>query len=83
MSMDHWDKFIAPVLRIIEHRAHAVAYNAREITAAVNMLPGRPDFETRAEEKLGIAEVELADALDAVRFARQVYAEKEMLEAAE
>ncbi len=75
MSLDYWDRHVAPYLWSIEYRARWAASNARDAAAAVQMLPARPAFETRAEEMLETAETELSHALEIVRAARRKYDE--------
>ena len=63
-------------LERIERYANHARNNATSVRAAVRILRVQPDFETRAEDALKVAEVELEEALNAVRVAMQEFTTK-------
>jgi hypothetical protein len=63
-------------LERIERYANHARNNALSARAAVRLLRIRPDFETRAEEGLKVAEVEIEEALSSIRAALQEYTTK-------
>jgi phosphate uptake regulator len=60
-------------LERIERYATHARNNAISITGAARILRFRPPFETRAEDALRMAEVDLETALTAVRMAMAEY----------
>lgn len=73
MSMQHWDKHVAPVLHDIEDLSHQVVRRAAQIKTKLNDLPARPTFVSKAECALDEAQRELTEALRLIRRAREVY----------
>jgi len=63
-------------LERIERYANHARNNAVSIRGAVRLLRTQPEFETRAEDMLKTAEVELEEALSAVRTAMQEFTTK-------
>lgn len=61
--------------RIERYAVHA-RNNAISIVGAVRLLRARPEFETKAEDALQAAEVELELSLGAVRKAMQEFTTK-------
>ena len=56
--------------RIDRYATHALR-DAQSVRSAVRQLRVQPKFETRAEDTLGTAAIELEEALNAVRQAMQ------------
>lgn len=63
-------------LERIERYANHARNNAVSTRAAVRLLRVQPDFDTRAEDMLTTAEVELEEALSAIRAAKQEFSTK-------
>jgi len=63
-------------LERIERYANHARNNAVSTRAAVRLLRVQPDFDTRAEDMLKTAEVELEEALNAIRLAMQEFSTK-------
>lgn len=63
-------------LERIERYANHARNNAVSVRGAVRMLRVQPDFDTRAEDMLKTAEVELEEALNALRIAMQEFTTK-------
>lgn len=61
--------------RIERYAAHVVS-DTLGIVGAVRSLPARPDFETRAEDTLRMAETELMNSLEIVRRELKNYSMK-------
>jgi len=73
MDLDDWRAQVGSHLQFIEHGASMAARRAR-------MLPGKPEWETRAEDELAKARVVLETALANVIAAQAIYADKPILE---
>jgi hypothetical protein len=69
MHIDDWRQQISKPLQFIEIGAEMAARHAR-------MLPGRPEWETKAEAELIATRKVLEDALENVIAAQEVYASK-------
>ena len=63
-------------LERIERYANHARNNATSVRAAVRLLRVQPDFDTRAEDMMKTAEVELEEALSAIRSAMQEFSTK-------
>jgi len=63
-------------LERIERYASHARRDAQSARAAVRQLRVQPDFETRAQDTLGVAAIELEEALSAVRQAMQEFTTK-------
>ena len=62
MTLEEWDRKVAPFLTAIEIRARQVQNDAYQILEWVKLLPAAPDFETRAIEELNNALNSLGEA---------------------
>lgn len=82
MSLQRWDTLIAPQLAAVRNSSAWIKHYSSEACAAVRQLPERPEWPTEAEEELGRAEQEIAQALENIKAARRAYACKP-LESAE
>lgn len=74
MSLNIWDREIAPYLRVIESAGKRLVADTHDLARVLPMLRSRPEFLTRAEDALEQAEAKLAAALTEVRAARAAYA---------
>lgn len=77
MTLDEWDRTVAPYLNTIQIRAGFIANDASQIREWVEKIPAVPNFETRAKDKLDRAARELRSALSAVEQAIENYESKE------
>lgn len=73
MSLDDWDKRIAPRLQDLEYCGNKIAYYARHIALNAQNLPCRPSWETLARDALETAEKDLRVALAVVQAAKEKY----------
>lgn len=77
MSLEEWDRRVAPFLATIGIRARHIHIDAKQIGDWVEMLPAAPDFETEAIIKLQEAKAELEKAIEKINVALQNYSKKE------
>lgn len=77
MTLDEWDRTVAPYLSTIQIRAGWIANDARQIKEWIEMLPAVPEFETEARERLDVVKRELLLTLEAVDQAINDYDNKE------
>lgn len=77
MSLEEWDRRVAPFLATIGIRAKHIENDARQISDWVKLLPVAPDFPTEAISKLQDAKAALDMAAYVVHLALQNYNEKE------
>ncbi len=77
MTLEEWDRRVAPYLATIGIRAQHIKNDARQISDWVRLLPAAPDFPTEAIEKLNSAKMELQAAVDEIRIALNMYDQKE------
>lgn len=77
MTLEEWDRRVAPFLATIGIRSKHVKNDAKQILDWVNLLPAAPDFDTEAFSKLREAATELEAALNAIYIAINNYAKKE------
>lgn len=73
MNQRQWDTTIAPQLRLIESAAQQAKTRAAWVAEAVQSLPARPEFITKAHEALKQADTDLAAAHLTVKIALQQY----------
>lgn len=73
MTLNEWDKRIAPRLNKIQGVSGWLSYYAKDLQSAVTGLEARPAWTTLAREYLNEAEKDLMIALSVVRAARDVY----------
>lgn len=77
MSLEEWDRRIAPFLATIGTRARYVHTEAEQISAWVDMLPAAPCFPTESISKLEEAYAELQIAVAKIGTALSNYSQKE------
>ncbi len=82
-TLDQWDHAIAPHLRLIELAASQVMLQLGKINTAISMLPAIPSWETNAHYGLAKAEDQVRLILRDLISARERYAQKPRMEAAE
>lgn len=66
MTLEHWQKMVAPHL-------HVIQFSSRRVGIAADALPIRPNFDTWAEHELLQAEEKLRDALACIEKAKAAY----------
>jgi hypothetical protein len=71
MTLADWREKVSKQLQFIEFGASMAARHAR-------MLPGKPDWETKAECELARARSVLEAALEDIKTAQEIYAQKEL-----
>lgn len=76
MTLTEWDKTVSPHLHSIEGYCRMLASDVRCLISSIRLLPIRPDFPTKASFEIAAAERDLMQALEVVRAAKQLYAEK-------
>jgi hypothetical protein len=74
MTLQQWDREVAPFLHVIERTGREVASLTEQMGRAVRLLQARPDWPTKAAEELVRAEQEATAALERIRNARARYA---------
>jgi hypothetical protein len=74
MTLQQWDREVAPYLHVIERTGREVASLTERMGQAVRLLQVRPDWPTNAEEELARAEREAIATLERIRNARAHYA---------
>jgi len=77
MTLEEWDRRVAPFLATIGIRARHIVTDAHQIIDWVKLLPAAPDFETEAIAKLEEAKIALSLAHGAVSMALEDYNKKE------
>lgn len=77
MSLQEWDRRVAPFLHTILIRSRHIQADAEQIRAWVEMLPVAPDFDTEAFEHLRRAYDCLDVAVKETRAAIERYQTKE------
>lgn len=77
MSLEEWDRRVAPYLATIGIRARHIKQDAKQIRDWVGLLPVAPDFPTEAIAKLQEAGLELGEALNEITKALEDYDNKE------
>ncbi len=77
MSLEEWDRRVAPFLATIGIRAKHIENDARQITEWVRLLPVAPAFPVEAIGKLQDAKTELELALNEVHMALENYNDKD------
>lgn len=83
MTLQEWDRHIAPRLGDIEYYSNSIIRQAHTIQLYAQLLPAKPYFETRAHSSLAKAEQELRLALSVVKAAKEQYEQLPELQAAE
>jgi len=73
MTLDEWDRRIAPRLNKIQGASGWLSHYAKDLQSSINGLSARPAWETLAREYLNTAERELMMALAVVRATRDIY----------
>ncbi len=73
MTLEQWDREIAPFLGAICIRAGWIAADAKQITEWVRQIPVVPSFETEGRDRLNIIRKELLTALEVVHEAIKSY----------
>lgn len=79
MTLEEWDRRVAPFLATIGIRAKHIETDARQISEWVRLLPVAPAFPTEAIGKLQDAKTELELALNEIHMALENYHEKEQV----
>jgi hypothetical protein len=74
MTLQQWDREVAPYLHVIERTGREVATLTEQMGRAVGLLQARPDWPTKAAEELERAEREASATLERIRAARARYA---------
>jgi hypothetical protein len=74
MTLQQWDREVAPYLHVIERTGREVVSLTEEMGRAVRLLQARPDWATKAAEELERAEREAVATLERIRAARASYA---------
>jgi hypothetical protein len=74
MTLQQWDREVAPYLHVIERTGREVASLTEQMGHAVRLLQVRPEWPTKAAEELERAEQEATAALERIRAARARYA---------
>lgn len=77
MTLEEWDRRVAPFLATIGIRARHIHNDAKQISDWVDLLPVAPDFPTESIEKLEVAHFELQGAVNKLRMAIFNYSQKE------
>lgn len=77
MTLDEWDRDVAPYLTTIGIRAGWIARDAMQIADWIKQIPAVPDFETDAADRLKLARRELQRAMEIVDGAIKDYDKKE------
>jgi len=77
MTLEEWDRRVAPFLATIGIRARHIHNDAKQISDWIDLLPVAPDFPTEAIERLMEARGELQCAVEKIRVALNNYSEKE------
>lgn len=77
MSLEEWDRRVAPYLATISARAVQMQRDAKQILDWVNLMPAAPAFPTEAIDRLQTAQNELEAAINAIAMALDNYAKKE------
>lgn len=77
ISLEEWDRRVAPFLATIGIRAKHIQVDAIQIREWVKLLPYAAGFPTEAISKLEDAEKELASALKTLDEAIFIYKQKE------
>ena len=77
MTLEEWDRRVAPFLATIKIRATHVHNDAKQIGDWVDLLPVAPDFQTEAIAKLEEAHFELQGAVNKLRMAIFNFHQKE------
>lgn len=80
MTLQDWDREIAPHLQRIEALAESVSRNAQYVKLAVMELPRRPDWQTRSRAALDDAGARLFSAMKQIHDARELYDAKLIIE---
>ena len=73
MSLDEWDRDVAPILGAITIRTGWISRDVNQIKEWVNRLTFVPGFETIAMERLALAEQELGELHAMLSKIIQVY----------
>jgi hypothetical protein len=74
MTLQQWDREVAPYLHVIERAGREVVSLTEQMGRAVHVLQSRPAWLTKAAEELERAEREAGAALEHIRNARARYA---------
>lgn len=77
MSLDEWDKKVAPLLGAISIRADSVLSDIKQIEAWAEALPAVPEFETQAMEKMLKIQTALWASIVMMELARMKYKNKD------
>lgn len=77
MTLEEWDRRVAPFLATIGIRARHIKQDAKQISDWVKLLPVAPDFPTEAIAQLQAAGLELGEALNEIQKALESYDQKE------
>jgi len=62
MTLDEWDKQVAPILNAMEGRARTIKRDCEQIMQWVKEIPVVPGFESRAEGSMRAAKTSLSNA---------------------
>lgn len=77
MSLEEWDRRVAPFLATIGMRAGHILIDAKQIVEWVQIMPAAPDFPTEAVAKLNSARAALYEAISVIEHAMDNYDQKE------
>lgn len=80
MTLEEWDRTVAPYLAMIERRAVNIQRDADAILEWVKMLPCAPNFETRAHDDLTKSLASVILAGENISIAIKQYSQKEKVE---
>jgi hypothetical protein len=72
MPLEAWRDEVGKPLQFIEAGASMAARHAR-------MLPGRPEWETKAQHELILAQRTLETALENIKAAQVIYSRKDLV----
>jgi len=77
MTLEEWDRRVAPFLATIEIRARQIKSDANQIIEWIKAMPAAPEFETRAFEELINARLAVSIAAESLQEAVKQYQAKE------
>lgn len=77
MTLEEWDRRVAPFLATIGIRARQMHSDAKQIKEWVDLLPVAPDFSTEALSKVEEVHFELQGTVNELRMAIYNYSQKE------
>lgn len=80
MTLQQWDKEIAPHFHRILNNAETCGRYAQYVKASVAALPQRPEWKTMARDELDAIGAQLLAALKQIHDAREAYDAKQVIE---